>query len=569
MAETETKSESATKRAVSGLGARWSALRPRTRTSIAVGILLAGFAITLRGLLRYQGPPMEEGFMLVFPERILKGDIPNKDFLHLYGTGSLWVLAGVFKVFGTSLTSERLVALAQQMAVVFGIFALAWRWGRTAATLCAIAALLLIVPPIGLTALSWVGAVGLGLLGLAAALHARARVGTPSATRWALGAGVLFGFSLQYRPDLVLACVLGGVAATWGLTRVIKLRVVIGFILGLSPYLIQFATAGVDTSLRGMIIDPVFNVRAGRKLPIPPPWDHFDGFLQKAGDLRPLHWPIPSLAGPAQLFVWFFVLLASTVFVLAVGIAAVRRDRTSMRAWTLLGVAVFGLGITPQALQRPDSTHLAWVGCVSMAFVPIALLELRGFFRGRTPRGRGLIAGGLMLALLIFGFPFFTIRTYTDYSLQSFGIHRLGYPITNDGRTFYYGRPDAAKAARPLLREVDKISKPGDRLFVGTGDLRRTPYSDAYLYFLLPDLTPATYFIEMDPGVANKKGSGLDKDLASADIVILSKVWKDWDEPNDSHFGHSDAANKVLDAKFCKIGDYSGLYELFVPCKNK
>ena len=139
-----------------------------------------------------------------------------------------------------------------------------------------------------------------------------------------------------------------------------KWRVVIGFILGLSPYLIQFATAGIDTSLRGMIIDPVFNVRAGRKLPIPPPWDHFDGFLQKAGDLRPLHWPIPSLPGPAQLFVWFFVLLASTVFVLAVGITAVRRDRTSMRAWTLLGVAVFGLGITPRRSSGP--TRRTWRG---------------------------------------------------------------------------------------------------------------------------------------------------------------------------------------------------------------
>jgi hypothetical protein len=57
--------------------------------------------LVLRGLLRSQGPPMEEGFMLVFPERVLAGDIPNVDFLHLYGPGSLWVLAGVYKLFGT------------------------------------------------------------------------------------------------------------------------------------------------------------------------------------------------------------------------------------------------------------------------------------------------------------------------------------------------------------------------------------------------------------------------------------------------------------------------------------
>ena len=61
---------------------------------LCVGIILAAFALPLRGLMRYQGPPMEEGFMLAFPQRVLAGDVPNKDFLHLYGPGSLWALAG-------------------------------------------------------------------------------------------------------------------------------------------------------------------------------------------------------------------------------------------------------------------------------------------------------------------------------------------------------------------------------------------------------------------------------------------------------------------------------------------
>ncbi|HEY6426734.1 MAG TPA: hypothetical protein VIX84_05830, partial [Acidimicrobiales bacterium] len=104
---------------------------PRTRDAIALGILLAAFLVPLRGLLRAPGPPMEEGFMLVFPARVLAGAIPNKDFLHLYGPGSLWVLAAVYKVFGVSLTVERLFGLLQQMAIVFSVFALARRWGRT------------------------------------------------------------------------------------------------------------------------------------------------------------------------------------------------------------------------------------------------------------------------------------------------------------------------------------------------------------------------------------------------------------------------------------------------------
>ena len=78
---------------------------------LSLGIVTLVFALPLRGLMRAPGPPMEEGFMLVFPEQVLKGAIANKDFLHLYGPGSLWVLAGIFKVFGVSLWSQRVFGL--------------------------------------------------------------------------------------------------------------------------------------------------------------------------------------------------------------------------------------------------------------------------------------------------------------------------------------------------------------------------------------------------------------------------------------------------------------------------
>ncbi len=127
-----------------------------------------------------------------------------------------------------------------------------------------------------------------------------------------------------------------------------------------------------------------------------------------------------------------------------------------------------------------------------------------------------------MLALLTFVLPAFTISTYADYSLQTFGIHRASYKIEHDGRIFYYGKPDRAAAANMVIAAAARISKPGQRLFVGPVNLRKTPYSDAYLYYMLPDLVPATYYIEMDPGVANANDSRMPQDLASADIVILS-----------------------------------------------
>ncbi len=552
---------------------REARLSERGRNAIALTIVGLVFAIPLRGLLRAPGPPMEEGFMLVFPEQVMKGAIPNRDFLHLYGPGSLWALTGVFKVFGVSLWTERSVGLLQQLAIVFGIYALARRWGRILAVGAAVTSGLIIIP-FGLTALAWVGGVGLAVCGLAAGIEARAiPVDTAAgaerrARRWALLAGLLLGLAVLYRLDLVLGVGISSIALVRGMDRARAKRVAIGFLIGVAPYLVQIATAGPGHAFRGMVVDPVFKLRGGRSLPIPPSWGHFDGFLQKAGALAQISWPFPALARPHELFLWFFLLLGAIAFVLWQGWQAIRREPSSVRARTLFVMGLFGLGILPQAMQRVDSGHFAWVSCVVFAWVPIAVYELA---RRRAPevdrRRLSLGACALMAVVLAFVIPAFTIRTYGDYSLQTFGLHRASYKIENAGRVFYYGKPDRAEAANEVIAAAAKISKPGQRLFVGPVDLRKTPYSDAYLYFMLPDLVPATYYIEMDPGVANANDSRMPADLESADVVILSAIWQDWTEPNSSRDFGSDASTKVLARDFCHVGTYLNLYQLYRKCR--
>src|SRR5436309_6329917 len=103
----------------------------RTRRDwLAFAVVSLVVLLPMRGLWRRPGPPMEEGFMLVFPEEVLRGAIPNRDFLHLYGPGSLWVLAAAFKAFGTSMWTERAVGLAQQLALIAGVYAITRPWGR-------------------------------------------------------------------------------------------------------------------------------------------------------------------------------------------------------------------------------------------------------------------------------------------------------------------------------------------------------------------------------------------------------------------------------------------------------
>jgi hypothetical protein len=508
---------------------------------------------------------MEEGFMLVFPELVLRGLVPNRDFLHLYGPGSLWVLAAAYKVFGTLLQVERIIGFAQQVGVAFGVFVLLRPWGRWLAAAGGVMAAVIVVPPIGLTALAWVGAVALGLWALQVGLGALSSESGAQRAR-TIGAGLLIGAALLYRPDLIVALGLSFAVVFLGLARRDRIRLALATAAGVAPYLVHVAMAGPKAVFEGLFVEPVFKLRGGRKLPLPPSWHEFDGFLQRAGRLAEPPWPFPSPPSPAQLTLWLALIVVAMATLVGAGVLAFRR-RGDRR---LLAMALFALGLLPQALQRADSTHLAWVSCVPFGFLPAAVAELLPDAR-RV--GRQVLAGAVPVLLTFVLVPHFTWRTYADYVAQSAGRHRSSHVMRRGDRIFYYGRPDAVAAVRDLLAEVDRSTKPGQTLFVGTGDLRKTPYSEAFLYYLLPELPPATRYIEMDPGVANASDSGMADEVRKADVVILSSIRDDWVEPNDSRRFGPDEPNQVLQRDFCQVGSYGrglfgrGLYELWTRCR--
>jgi len=542
------------------------------RRGAMIGAALVALAvlIPLRGLFRAEGGSMEEGFMLVFPERVLAGDVPNKDFLHLYGPGSLWVLAGAFKAFGVSIFVERGVGLLHNLSLIGSVFVFALPWGPTVATVAALLALVIAITPIGLIALPWVG--GLGFVTVGAVIAARALPDGPWADRrperLTLLGGACFGFGLLYRPDLVLAVALAGAVLWWAADPSRRRRLVYGLLAGSSPMLIHLVMAGPANAFRGMFLQPVFDLREGRRLPVPPSGDDLDGYLQKINELDTLDWPAPFNT-PQQIRLWFFVLLAATAFVAVVALLGVRRARPPWRSQLLLVGAAISVGILPQAVQRPDTTHLAWVACFTLPMLIVAIADLVERRSLESAPKKAWIASALVASLLVVVvFPFFSARRYADLSLQTFGRSRSATAVTHDGRTFYEGRADISPAFDELAAAVDEVTEPGDRLFVGPADLSRTPYVDSYLYHLFSDLVPATYYIEMDPGVADADDSGLEDDLATADVVVLSTLWDRWEEPNASVQDGSDASERVLAEQFCLRGTFGEptIFELYTPC---
>jgi 4-amino-4-deoxy-L-arabinose transferase-like glycosyltransferase len=531
-------------------------------TWAAIASVLALIALPLRGLYHTTGGTMEEAFMMVFPERMLKGDLPNRDFLHLYGPGALQVLAGWYKIVGISLESERTFGLIQHLGIIFALFALARPWGRLAAAAVAGLAVFYVLTPIGLTAMAWNGGLALSLWSIVFALRART-VHNPR--RSLITAGVLAGLALTYRPDLVLALV---VVYAWLLWRNPRWRtVMLAAFVGLVPMWVHVALVGPSTAFRGMVIDPVFKLRDGRELPRPPSWSHLDGSLQAIAELVPPWWKLPALSAPKSLFLWFFAMLIVPVILLWISIRLWRKSPTP-RAATLLCGAVFSAGVAPQALQRPDSTHLSWVTCISFPLLILAVMESVRNRRPRTTQRQRATAGAaVVVCLTMLVAPLFTFRYYLLHTRVSVGNMQTPFPVERHGRRFYLGDFGPYLASRDVIADLDRLSEPGERLLVGPSDLRRTWYSDAFFYYLFPELTPATYFIEMDPGLANAAGSPLASEVASSDWVILTSFWDGWREPNSSMDFGSDEPNQVLHKNFCEVNSYqNGLVRLFHRC---
>ncbi len=223
----------------------------------------------------------------------------------------------------------------------------------------------------------------------------------------------------------------------------------------------------------------------------------------------------------------------------------------------------------PQALQRPDSTHLAWVAVVSWPLLGVTITDL--MLRRRPDRQRlaQVVGTGCIALLMVVVAPFYTYRHYVLQTRVSVENLPVPFLVERDDRRFWFGDFHVASALNELVADLDELSEPGDSLIVGPADLSRTIYSDVALYFLFPELEPGTFFIEMDPGLADTEGSGLAEDIAEADFLVLTNIWTGWNEPNASSDHLSQEANQAVADNFCLIRQYEdNLVLLFERCEG-
>ncbi len=495
----------------------WADALKRARFKLIVFSLLAGLLVAaLWPAFQSPGQPEDEGIALVYPEMFLKGRLPYRDFESNYGPGNLLILSTAYSVFGTNVFVERAVGLIYRLLILMAIFGVTQRWGTFVASACALAAIVIL----GHSDV-WANTLFAGMAFALCAWWMMANV----RSGWRCFAGGFFGgLALLCRCDFGLALAVSALPLFLSMQRVPKTKFLVGAAVALLPLLWFGVLVGPTQLVNNLFVLPVFRIGPRGHLPI-------------------------SAATADAVWVFCLYLLASGVNV-AAGFFALRRS-VPERGRLLLGAALFGLGLIHYPLSRFDSGHVFNAALISFAFLPLSISVLFSLVAKPLPRRLKIIATGIVALGTI--------------ALLRLGPYDKGVFIKKNGRSFPLAKTSLPQAADQALSELQRASFGGQLLFVGPADLRHTVYCDTWIYHMLPQLHPATYFLQMNPGSANAPGSRLARDVVGADWLFLNRAWDFIVEPNRSGEFGPDEPNKIVRADF----DLWRAYGPYLVLRNK
>ena len=515
-----------------------SAVRPAHRVwsrELSVLTLLIMVLAPAGGLLHQarQGQLMEDGFMVLLPQRVLHGAVAYRDFDWLWGPAGLWLPAVVHAVFGWTEAVSRMIGLAYAMVTTLAAYALVRRWSEGLGILAGVIMALIDRA----SDLPEYAAIGLGILALYFAYRSLIGRGT-RLRRYALLSGLTAGTVLLFRPDRGMGVALALLIVFWA-DRPRRNLAAMGFLVGVGLLVAYAAVAGFGATFENLVVTAL-RIPGDRYLPFPVSsyWD----------DL------------------WMALVVVALGFDFYAGWRRRRISPASPRGPVMLGAASLALTLVPEFLQRADPGHLLVAGSLAVALLPAALSDLAlPAEEPRIPARTALRYGAAVLAVLSLGayqeaiWPYLT-DTGTTLTVVSPGTTT----VLNRGHSFVYPTGDALLMAQ-LVEWVQGHTRPGQTLFIGPGDLARTAYNDNSVAVLLPTLRDAMNFPDMNPTVAVSHEPLLAQDVASADVVILDRQLDQWNETNGSGQFGSQAANRVVSRQFCPAAQF-GLYEVLLRC---
>ncbi|HEV3147680.1 MAG TPA: hypothetical protein VGZ24_03460 [Chthoniobacterales bacterium] len=496
-----------------------------TIEAVSVALLLTALLFFYRPAFYIAGSRMDEAVLLVFPELLLHGKVPYRDFETFYGPANLWILAAAFRFFGATVEIERTVGLTYRFALFAALYFAVRRWGKAAAIgVVLIAAFALL--PLGSVANAWIVALALAVVSIA--LMTKQLMALDDHSSAAAIAGLSAGVAVLFRVDLAPAIIASAALLLWASKPKQRYAYGIGLVAGGSPLLISLFTAGLKNVMENIFLYPVIYTNAARRLPL--------------------------FGRSSEIAIYALVIAGAAALTLSLGALGVWKKRGDRESVSLLALGCLGIFAVPQALQRADYFHAAMTAPVTIALLPaVAAAAVKLSNKPALASSFAVLATTACFSALWSIAPQST-DIFSNIVHNQLALSEIPQCAARGGnRKFPLSSPDDAQSVTKICSAITQKAHAGERLFVGPRDLRRTNYNDVYFYYLLPQLTPASYFIEMNPLSANRPDSRLASDIATADWIILDSQLDSFHEANASEQLGSNAPMLVIHDRFTQV----------------
>lgn len=496
----------------------------------------------------------DEGFAVFNATRVMAGEVPYRDFWAIYPPGQFYMLAGVFKVFGTSLLVSRVYDTLVRLTIALAIWLIARKTTSSAFAYLAFAVAALLLGSAGFYAYAVFPAMALGLLAILALLAytdtgrrdrlvlAGVLIGLSMFIRWDIGAyagvsvaaALLLFRLLQAAPDSPLSTRSRAAVTEIAIPAAAALAVVI------VCYGLVGAAGGFGNLWDQVIAVPTTHQHKVRWLPYPDVWPPPED-TESLAFWGWLHFYTPLLIYATALIVYMVSILTKRV---------VFDTRFAGR----VAMLVFGVLLFAQALSRYDYIHVIPTS-IPASFVAITLLSpdvAASINRFVRPVYVLLLAAFVLLYVVA---PVRLLqKTWRDFS-----------PLA------CYSQIERASCA-PLSRDqaqavsfIQTHSQEGDLLFVGNQRHDLLLISDVGFYFLSGRLAASRYS-ELFPGVATTLPvqQAIIQELESKHVrwVVLADIGV-WSEPNDSAISSGVIElDEFIRANYKNVAEF-GVYQIW------
>jgi len=461
----------------------------------------------------------DEGVTVYGATRILEGDVPYKDFWTLYAPGQYYVLAAMFKLFGTSVLTERLWDTLARLMLAFLVFLLSRKL-----TSNKIALIPWFISIIWLQAIHFYGyamfpALAFSLLAILFLFYYFEK---PQKSLL-LACGIAVGLAALFRHDtgaydlLVFGIML--IAFTFAnlakdnfslIVKLMSLKALLPFFAGILivvalPVIYLISAVPIDTLVYDLIIFPITVFPKVRSLP----WPSFS-LDTSINDLILFYFPA-------------FVYLASIVTIVLQIRQVLEYDK--IKLWGVMVLTLFGLLLYSEGLNRGDRAHLL----PGTIIATILLLYMISLAIKRYRKDKVLIVAFLLLLLPITIFIILPVSTWLlDVSQQP------GFTLTNCIRRIgcVEVNHDEEEAAKYIVAHTGE----GERIFVGLSRHDVVVLNDAFFYFLA-NRDSASKYQELHPGVITtlpvQKEIVNDLKNQKVSYLVLFSQPKDFAKPNE------------------------------------